>query len=96
MQTTLFRCAECGYRADVLGASRRDAEVKHKSMVCRPCKAVVVTVVARVVPGAPGPGQPAAQWQPIAAECPVCHGGGLWPWPPTHPCPRCGSEMDED
>lgn len=95
METTLFRCAECGYRADVLSASSHDAEFKRKSMVCRACRAVVVTVVARLVPGQAAFGLPNSRWQVVAAVCPHCHGSGLLPWPPTHPCPRCGSEMDE-
>ena len=95
MDTTLFRCAECGYRADVLGASVRDSEVKRKSMVCRSCKAVVVAVVARREPGETDFGLTAHRWQDVSAICPLCGGGGLMPWPPTHPCPRCHSEMDE-
>jgi hypothetical protein len=96
MDKILFHCSECGYRANVLGASSRDAEAKHKSMVCRSCKAVVVAVVARLVPGETEFGLPIDRWHAVSAQCPHCQGGGLLPWPPTHPCPRCGSEMDED
>jgi hypothetical protein len=96
MDTTLFRCAECGYRADVLGASHRSAESKHKSMVCRSCRVIVVAVVARLVPGQPKFGMSTDRWHSISAVCPHCGAEGLLPWPPTHPCPRCGSEMEED
>ena len=95
MDTTLFRCAECGYRADVLGASRRDAGVKRKSVVCRACKAVVVAVVACRVSGEAEFGMSSDRWDEVPAACPLCKASGLLPWPPTHPCPRCGTEMEE-
>lgn len=96
METTLFRCAECGYRADVLGASVRETGVKRKSMVCRSCKAVVVAVVATLAPGETEFGLSANRWTEVVAVCPHCAKGGLMPWPPTHPCPRCHNEMDEN
>lgn len=96
MDTTLFRCAECGYRANVLAANCRDHEAVHGSMVCPACRMVIVSVVARLTPGGSEPGQPADRWRPVAVTCPHCSSGVLLPWPPTHPCPRCGSEMDEN
>ncbi len=95
MQNTMFRCGGCGYRANVLAASDRGEEVARQSMVCRACKAVVVVVVARRVPGETRSGPPTEQWQAVAGQCPTCRGGTLLPWPPTHPCPRCGAEMDD-
>jgi hypothetical protein len=95
MDPILFRCADCGYRANVLGTSASDNEVKRRTMVCRPCRAVIDAVVARLVPGETEMGLPIDRWHAVAALCPHCQAGGLLPWPATHPCPRCDCEMDE-
>ena len=95
MATTLFRCATCGYRADVLAASERDHEVKRKAMVCRQCRAVVDTVVARLEPGENEFGMPVDRWHAVVAICPLCRGTNVGPWALSRPCPRCDGEMDE-
>ena len=96
METTLYHCAGCGYRANVIGGIDRDHEVKLKTMVCRQCHAVVDAVVARLVPGETEFGIPIDRWHAVAAQCPNCGNGGLTPWPIARPCPRCDSEMDSE
>jgi len=95
MPTTLFRCPGCGYRANVLAASERDHEAKRKAMVCRTCRALVDTVVARLEPGENEFGMPVERWHAVAAVCPHCAGTNLMAWPLARPCPRCEGEMDE-
>lgn len=94
MQTKLYHCRSCGYRANVIGGTDRDDDVRHKTMVCRHCHAVVDAVVARLVPGETEFGIPIDRWHSVAAACPVCGGSGLTPWPLDRPCPRCDEEMD--
>ncbi len=94
MQTKLYHCAACGYRADVLGGSDRNREITLKTMVCRACKAVVDVPVAAFVPGEAPPDQPGNCWQDIAAKCPLCGGSDVMPWALHRPCPRCEGDMD--
>ena len=94
METKLYHCTGCGYRADVLGGTDRDSEAELKTMICRQCHAVVDAVVARLVPSETEFGVPIGRWQSVAAICPACEKGGLTPWPLARPCPRCDSEMD--
>ncbi|HOX24325.1 MAG TPA: hypothetical protein PLL30_01050 [Candidatus Krumholzibacteria bacterium] len=96
MQTILFRCPACGYRAQVIGGGDRDNEAKLKTMVCRSCKTVVDAVVARLVAGETEFGLPVDRWHAVAALCPHCNSGNLMPWPTARPCPRCEGEMDEE
>lgn len=94
METKLFHCTACGYRANVIGGTERDHEVKRRSMVCRQCHAVVDAVVAKLEPGENEYGLPVDRWLAVAALCPHCEKSGLTPWPPAFPCPRCDGEMD--
>ena len=96
MKTTLYHCSTCGYRANVLGGTERDHEVKLRTMVCRQCHAVVDAVVARLVPGETEFGLPIERWHAVPAQCPHCEKGGLTPWPIARPCPRCDGEMDSE
>ncbi|MDY0109923.1 MAG: hypothetical protein RBT60_08315 [Candidatus Krumholzibacteria bacterium] len=95
MAMILYRCADCGYRANVLGPSHVGGGIKYETMICRSCKLVVDSVVARHVSSESGIDTPGIHWQEVAAQCPHCSGGGLLPWPATRPCPRCGGEMDD-
>ncbi|MEZ4386954.1 MAG: hypothetical protein R3D98_05150 [Candidatus Krumholzibacteriia bacterium] len=94
METKLYHCQGCGYRANVIGGLDRDDEVKLRTMVCSHCHAVIDAVVARLVPGETELGVPIDRWLAVPGQCPLCGGRGLTPWQLDRPCPRCNGEMD--
>ena len=85
-----FTCAACGYEATVSGALDYGMLAVVRTMTCKDC-----TVLVDVLVGARGKegktGDP--DYDKDMGHCPQCDGTDVSKWPPSHPCPKCGSRM---
>ncbi len=91
-RTTRFRCAKCGYAAEVCGGDDSDFDVRVKTMYCRACRElsdVPVEFRARDFLN----DDMLDTDESRLGRCPRCRGADLVAWSAGQPCPRCGGAV---
>lgn len=85
-----FVCPGCGYIAKMVSGGLGFGMITVvRTMTCEDCKTVVDVVIER--DGKDGStGDPNYHYPSI---CRQCRGSRFYPWPSTHPCPKCDAKM---
>ncbi len=85
-----FTCSHCEYANEVSGGRDCGMLAVVETRICSQCRALVDVLI-----GAQGKDGPTGD-ENLDEQlnlCPQCGGDSTKPWPPSHPCPRCGQSM---